>query len=222
LVFVVLEIGLAYLTLAGWESDNPCTEFVAPGAFMLLLKLVLLQIVERSNRSQVFETFMKFIWLICYPFQIKWAIQAMVWLLDNNACSYQKIECGFVWVFHFTDVLLLLWFVGAHLYSYFAERHEERRDQRELDLALLASYNAYSRHRHGGLTEDQIATIPRKQVTVKDAERLSEDTCAICLLEFETGNFVKELRCQHIYHDHCISEWLQINALCPSCKSSVR
>ncbi|KAF6028233.1 RNF11 [Bugula neritina] len=45
--------------------------------------------------------------------------------------------------------------------------------------------------------------------------------CSICLTEFETGDQVKHLPCMHIYHKHCIDDWLSRSLNCPSCMEPV-
>lgn len=46
--------------------------------------------------------------------------------------------------------------------------------------------------------------------------------CCICLSDFELGETVRELPCQHIFHPGCIDTWLEFNTLCPLCKKDVR
>ena len=47
-------------------------------------------------------------------------------------------------------------------------------------------------------------------------------TCAVCLCEFNEGDSVKVLRCEHSFHSDCIDPWL-INekALCPVCRRGI-
>ena len=42
-----------------------------------------------------------------------------------------------------------------------------------------------------------------------------EQTCSICLLEFEEGEAVTDLTCRHLYHAECASEWLLKKNECP-------
>lgn len=50
----------------------------------------------------------------------------------------------------------------------------------------------------------------------------SDDTCAICLCNFEVGDLVKELICHHSFHDGCVMGWLKNNSTCPICKGSLK
>jgi len=45
--------------------------------------------------------------------------------------------------------------------------------------------------------------------------------CPICLLDYESGDKVTELPCNHQFHPDCVNHWLQRNSTCPACRSSV-
>lgn len=48
------------------------------------------------------------------------------------------------------------------------------------------------------------------------------DTCPICLEEFENAEELRQLPCHHLYHPLCIDDWLMIkSAKCPMCKFDV-
>ena len=42
-----------------------------------------------------------------------------------------------------------------------------------------------------------------------------DEQCAVCRMEFETGNSVKHLPCKHLFHPGCIDQWLAINKVRP-------
>lgn len=48
------------------------------------------------------------------------------------------------------------------------------------------------------------------------------ERCPICLSDFENGEDVKDLPCQHTFHSECADEWLRRNRTCPICKRSIR
>jgi hypothetical protein len=41
------------------------------------------------------------------------------------------------------------------------------------------------------------------------------------LVDYEHGDLVKQLPCNHCYHAACIDQWLRQNCMCPLCKQSV-
>ena len=44
-----------------------------------------------------------------------------------------------------------------------------------------------------------------------------DDCCPICLIEFEQDDAIRALKCQHLYHQSCVDQWLEQKASCPMC-----
>ncbi|CAM9340666.1 unnamed protein product [Ectocarpus sp. 13 AM-2016] len=50
----------------------------------------------------------------------------------------------------------------------------------------------------------------------------TEDMCAICLVEYETGDELRIIPgCGHRFHKECIDPWLETKAVCAYCKANV-
>ena len=49
----------------------------------------------------------------------------------------------------------------------------------------------------------------------------SKEVCAICLDNFEEGVFVRELRCNHLFHKCCFDCWAIRHPICPLCKVDI-
>lgn len=51
----------------------------------------------------------------------------------------------------------------------------------------------------------------------------TQDSCMICLVDFDEDSQVTPLPCdiRHYFHTSCIEQWLMINASCPLCKTPV-
>lgn len=47
------------------------------------------------------------------------------------------------------------------------------------------------------------------------------DRCVICQIEYEDGEALVALPCEHPYHSECISKWLQMKKCCPICSTEV-
>ncbi|XP_022854873.1 RING-H2 finger protein ATL16-like [Olea europaea var. sylvestris] len=77
-----------------------------------------------------------------------------------------------------------------------------------------------------GLDEAAIRSIPTfqyKKGTDKQelAEKGSTD-CAVCLNEFQEDEKLRGIpNCGHVFHIDCIDVWLQNNANCPLCRTSI-
>ena len=53
---------------------------------------------------------------------------------------------------------------------------------------------------------------------------LNEDNnekCSICLEDFNIGDTLNELNCNHFYHKECINNWIKSNNNCPMCRSLI-
>ncbi|CAG8628952.1 1757_t:CDS:1 [Cetraspora pellucida] len=56
-----------------------------------------------------------------------------------------------------------------------------------------------------------------------DYDMLLEETCAICLEDFDDGDKIRELPCRHCYHVECIDPWLTTkSSSCPLCKKDCK
>ncbi|CAE8607397.1 unnamed protein product, partial [Polarella glacialis] len=45
-----------------------------------------------------------------------------------------------------------------------------------------------------------------------------QQQCMVCLGDFAHGEHLRQLGCEHLFHQACIDEWLQRSAACPICK----
>jgi len=63
-----------------------------------------------------------------------------------------------------------------------------------------------------------IRQLPTIMVTSEDLVDESNRECCICFDEHNLGDKVIRLPCAHIYHPHCITEWLTKHCTCPVCR----
>ncbi|PIN23967.1 hypothetical protein CDL12_03312 [Handroanthus impetiginosus] len=77
-----------------------------------------------------------------------------------------------------------------------------------------------------GLDSYVMHSLPITQIK-KDKEEEQDSPanmgeCAVCLGEFEEGEWVKHLpNCSHVFHVSCIDTWFQTHSSCPLCRSYV-
>src|SRR6186713_2063276 len=59
----------------------------------------------------------------------------------------------------------------------------------------------------------------KEQFPVSKWNGSTNQTCAICLEDFQKNEEVRTLRCFHVFHKSHIDEWLSMNPSCPLCKT---
>lgn len=72
-----------------------------------------------------------------------------------------------------------------------------------------------------GMDSPTIASYPMIKISENaiELQKIRDDTCAICLLEYRTEDTVRIIpECNHHFHDHCIDQWLRSMATCPLCR----
>ena len=55
----------------------------------------------------------------------------------------------------------------------------------------------------------------------KNMEQFSDKNCSICKDQFEKGNKVIILKCEHVLHSDCIEEWVKYKSECPVCRERI-
>ena len=64
-----------------------------------------------------------------------------------------------------------------------------------------------------------ISRIPFVKIT--ESQLLNNPSCAICQENFTNGEMLKQLICEHYYHDDCITPWLRVKNNCPVCREII-
>ncbi|KAK6142192.1 hypothetical protein DH2020_003004 [Rehmannia glutinosa] len=96
-------------------------------------------------------------------------------------------------------------------------------DQRRRLNEHLEEYSFQFRSR--GLDSYVMHSLPITRIEKsKDGELQGNNSseCAVCLGEFEEGEWVKHLPvCSHLFHVSCIDTWFQTHSSCPLCRCHV-
>ncbi|XP_045809572.1 E3 ubiquitin ligase BIG BROTHER-related-like [Trifolium pratense] len=101
------------------------------------------------------------------------------------------------------------------------EMEEDEIDPDELSYEELIELGDFIGEEKRGLSPNEISSC-LYPYTCKIAERKSGiDRCVICQIEYEDGEALVALHCDHPYHTDCISKWLQIKRVCPICSNEV-
>ncbi|KAF9585848.1 hypothetical protein BGW38_000446 [Lunasporangiospora selenospora] len=66
-----------------------------------------------------------------------------------------------------------------------------------------------------GVTTEDLKAFLNSSLYQRDEE------CAICLCDFEDGDELRHLYCDHLFHRNCVDRWLTKNPVCPKCKKAI-
>eukprot|EP01091_Cochliopodium_minus_P009957 TRINITY_DN2568_c0_g1_i2.p2 TRINITY_DN2568_c0_g1~~TRINITY_DN2568_c0_g1_i2.p2 ORF type:complete len:146 (-),score=27.89 TRINITY_DN2568_c0_g1_i2:6-443(-) len=87
-------------------------------------------------------------------------------------------------------------------------------------LVRVSTINA-GQNSNKGATKKEIEK--NSKVVKFDKSLFEEDAqCSVCLCEFEKGDKIRTLNCNHFYHRDCIDKWLKTNSKCPLCVQSIQ
>ena len=82
-----------------------------------------------------------------------------------------------------------------------------------------ADKRLYSLDDNASLSKKSVREPSDDQVVAQD----QEETCAICLCEYNDGDLLRCLPCGHEYHQECIDKWLlEMSSVCPYCRVGQR
>ena len=70
-------------------------------------------------------------------------------------------------------------------------------------------------HKEQGLDSQEIQTVLASE---KRCETSEEDSCVICISNFERNETMIQLPCNHNFHTNCITGWLKNKRKCPICR----
>ncbi|XP_038886321.1 E3 ubiquitin ligase BIG BROTHER-related-like [Benincasa hispida] len=94
-------------------------------------------------------------------------------------------------------------------------------DLDELTYEELIALGEFIGTEKRGLPINEIPSClhPSKFQTIEN--RSGIDRCVICQVEYDEGEELAALPCEHPYHSECIGKWLQIKRVCPICGTEV-
>ncbi|VEN58795.1 unnamed protein product [Callosobruchus maculatus] len=58
-------------------------------------------------------------------------------------------------------------------------------------------------------------------VEITSEQFVAKLQCSVCWEDFLTGESVRRLPCQHVYHEPCIRPWLELHGTCPICRQNL-
>jgi hypothetical protein len=172
-------------------------------------------------------------------FSTVWFILGMVWTLKEQTCStysYKPYLLAFAlmvvsWVSMLAPCLLLLILTPFVFFcapcvirflSMFVEPGEGGVGARQevLDGIKVGEYQPPPEGSRAQPESDEESPV---HGSVSGVGPISNDSCPICLSDFNEGEQIKVLPCsgKHSYHISCIDEWLRINSVCCLCRETI-
>ncbi|KAJ8762792.1 hypothetical protein K2173_022921 [Erythroxylum novogranatense] len=101
------------------------------------------------------------------------------------------------------------------------DMEEDEVDPDELSYEELVALGEFVGEEKRGLSLTQISKCLLACKYQCTGSKTGTDRCVICQVEYEEGEPLANLPCDHPYHFECISNWLQIKKLCPICNNEV-
>lgn len=101
------------------------------------------------------------------------------------------------------------------------EMEEDEIDPDELSYEELIELGEFIGEEKRGLSPNEISSCLHPYTCQSAESKSGIDRCVICQVEYEEGEALVALQCEHPYHKDCISKWLQIKKVCPICNVEV-
>ncbi|KAK6512759.1 hypothetical protein TWF506_008926 [Arthrobotrys conoides] len=92
-------------------------------------------------------------------------------------------------------------------------------NQQEMDRILSQLMDQHQGNAPPPASEESIRNLPKVKVTKAEVDDGSE--CVVCQDEFKVDDEVVKLPCRHIYHEECVTRWLETHDACPICRTPI-
>ena len=67
-------------------------------------------------------------------------------------------------------------------------------------------------------SERAINNLKKIEINDQNINEFKEQTCNVCLENFNAGQITMKLDCGHYFHEKCITHWLKMRNTCPVCR----
>ncbi|GAB4845320.1 hypothetical protein Ancab_038728 [Ancistrocladus abbreviatus] len=99
------------------------------------------------------------------------------------------------------------------------QMEEDEIDPDQLSYEELIALGEIVGEESRGLSEEQISSSLHPYVCKNVDCKATIDRCVICQVEYDEGEEIVALQCEHPFHADCIAKWLQIKKVCPICSA---
>nr|KYP45679.1 RING finger protein 44 [Cajanus cajan] len=98
---------------------------------------------------------------------------------------------------------------------------EDEIDVDELTYEELIELGDFIGQEKRGLSANEISSCLHSHTFHSSQNKSGIDRCVICQVEYEEGESLVAIQCEHPYHTDCITKWLQIKKVCPICNTEI-
>jgi len=244
-VLIVCLGMMAALVLSNWETYSECRDPLGLWEFVDYVTFIVFRLVQFAFQYassgprttccglRVPKLLAMFNLWVMYPFLWAWTILGCVWFHQSGDCLPGSTSGFVIWLAF--SVLYLVLFAWLLFTTYQIRNRARPPDMGELEYmqSLLVTMNRAQNNALPiieGMSDDEIAalgtrTIQRTDVTPEHLESGTAQTgitCAICLVDVNVGEQVRDLACAHPFHTACVDHWLRTNNTCPTCRAAAR
>jgi len=221
--FLCVNIGLIAALIV--DKDNECSGNHLKKWTLLMTILQFLMMIANTgvqklmpannsnptNRRLQLAAVVYIITRLLNIFWVIWAIVGITWTFQSKECSHSissiYIICFVLSIWHciLLGVPILLCCCSIPIFTMIYLLCPDafgRKPPRSASNRLIRK-TTVSKKYHSGI-------VPQEDAS-----------CAICLSEYEKGDELRFLRCEHHFHSTCIVQWLKKNKSCPFCKKDI-
>lgn len=193
-------------------------------------------LLNLRHKESLPKLLMSLTWLCVLPLFAVWTMVGTFWLWESKSQSSKCLPMGmplcFILMWQFLSYAWIIIHCTLGGVAWVLERRLRQTENslramedpdtlaRWGQVSQLEGYTSLANNSLGGLTPDEIKTLPESTPSAMGLDESSE--CSICLNELCPNDSVRQLNsCSHTFHKCCIDLWLLRRADCPLCKTDV-
>eukprot|EP00124_Ichthyophonus_hoferi_P002615 Ihof_evm3s186 gene=Ihof_evmTU3s186 len=109
-------------------------------------------------------------------------------------------------------------FMSQLMQQFLELRAQGLHNEDDFQRILLLSQN--DRHGPPPASSNAIKRLHRFKAEKGD-KNTDVNECVVCMEEFHEGEELVSMPCKHVFHETCLSPWLQQHNTCPTCRVTV-
>jgi len=226
LYFIPLTIALLTVLLVDWnkECDKPLKLWAVTQICLQVVAIILNTIIiaklpsEESPLEFQQQRARRLFWVficnrVAIALWLSWFILGMAWSFQALSHGTCPTTSPFLFRLCFSIVVMELLLAGMMLFFFCC-------GCLMAGLRIFVYIPGNNNFQSRGATESMIRKLKCKKF--KEGLFPKEDcSCAICLSEYENGEVIRFLPCEHHFHASCVDQWLLRNKTCPFCKQEI-